>query len=269
MEISKFGGTWLTPEGLSELIGLVYESALEETQWQSLLDGMARFFPDTTLSVIGYNGDHVRIPYAVAGLRPPNYERIEENLQIEMTKIIEADPRILEHPLGFISDSRETWRGAFHQSTFYENVVRPMGFDHYLSLARGQREDIRQQPRTNSVVVMLPDEQREHPVLVDHVAVHPRRAHHGRLEGGHAHRNVRIVIRDPQSARASLAVHFLHLVAQHRGGAGIGKPQPPGAVSLQQPAPVQQAAPGGVGEQKVAVRVDHEHRQYQRVEETR
>lgn len=134
MEIANSGEVRLTPEGLSDLIGLVYESALEETQWQSLLDELARFFPFTTLSVIGYNGDHVRIPYAVAGIRPPNYERVEKNLQIEMTKIIEADPGILELPLGHISDSRETWKGAFHQSTFYENVVRPMGFDHYLSL---------------------------------------------------------------------------------------------------------------------------------------
>ncbi len=124
----------ISPQKLSELIGIVYDSALEDLQWQSLLDELIAMFPFTTISVIGFNGETTSVPYAVAGDKPPDYPEIEAALQIELTQMIANNPHVLDLPLGYISHSKETWRGAFHESSFYQNVVKPMGFDHYFSL---------------------------------------------------------------------------------------------------------------------------------------
>jgi len=50
-------GTGLSPEELSDLIGLVYDSAFEENQWKSLIDRLCALFPGTMACVYGYDGE--------------------------------------------------------------------------------------------------------------------------------------------------------------------------------------------------------------------
>ena len=49
----------LSPEDLSQLIGLVYDSAFEEVQWQSLLRKISQMYPGIGALAWGYEGDQM------------------------------------------------------------------------------------------------------------------------------------------------------------------------------------------------------------------
>ena len=58
----------LTPEELSDLIGLVYDSAFEDVQWQSLLTRLTEFFPGVGGIAFGVDQDIVHPAFARAGV---------------------------------------------------------------------------------------------------------------------------------------------------------------------------------------------------------
>ena len=57
----------LSPEDLSGLIGLVYDSAFEEVQWKSFLRRMCQMFPGIGAVAWGYEGDYMFPEYARGG----------------------------------------------------------------------------------------------------------------------------------------------------------------------------------------------------------
>ncbi len=56
----------LTPEELSDLIGLVYDSAFEEVQWKKLLTRIGQMFPGVGAVAWGYEGDMMLPEYVNA-----------------------------------------------------------------------------------------------------------------------------------------------------------------------------------------------------------
>lgn len=130
----------LTPEDLSGLIGLVYDSAFEEVQWKSFLHRMCQMFPGIGAVAWGYEGDYMFPEYARGGEEAifPKVALMEmrtltNQTTSEITKVI---------PSGYVSRTKLHFEEAeWRKSTIYREYLGPAGFCHSLHLKVGHNGD--------------------------------------------------------------------------------------------------------------------------------
>ncbi|MEM9911113.1 MAG: helix-turn-helix transcriptional regulator [Pseudomonadota bacterium] len=124
----------LSPEELSDLIDLVYDSAFEEVQWQSLLARICTFFPGVGGFAYGIDGDKIVPAFAKAGegtlllSKPiPLDLKTKEGLTC-------ADATALT-PNGYVGRTKVVFDEAeWVQSLVYRNHVSPAKFHHLLQM---------------------------------------------------------------------------------------------------------------------------------------
>lgn len=135
----------LTPEDLSALIGLVYDSAFEEVQWKSLIDRIAALFPGVGSVVYGIEGEMLL----------PEYTTSHRDIQV-FTEPVRMDFGLLDGksarevlaslPNGFLSRTRKfIAEEDYLKSGIYRNVLKPLGFRHAIHLkldGRGTRNGV-------------------------------------------------------------------------------------------------------------------------------
>lgn len=136
----------MSPEDLSDLIGLVYDSAFEDRPWQSLLDRISQIFPGLGANVFAYE-DKVALPeYAHTG---------EEGFYTQTTSVDLMDqglriPEYLNLPASnslFIADALRHMRNGFvarskhffHEDVWvkgelFKRMLAPGGFKHIIYL---------------------------------------------------------------------------------------------------------------------------------------
>ena len=123
----------LSPEDLSQLIGLVYDSAFEEVQWQSLLRKISQMYPGIGALAWGYEGDQMFPEYskgdhaqAFTEMVPLEVKTIQNRTTAEATKMT---------PNGFVIRTAEffdddEWRGT----KVYRDYLKPAGLCHTLQM---------------------------------------------------------------------------------------------------------------------------------------
>ncbi|WP_342069991.1 helix-turn-helix transcriptional regulator [Yoonia algicola] len=134
----------ISPEELSNLIGLTYDSAFEDPQWKSLIDRITQLFPGIGGIVYGTEGDTVLPEYAHSALS----QLFVEPFRIDFG--INGDPRpgvgFRDAPNGHVSHSREFMdEETFLATRLYQDLLRPVGFRHSVHLkldTRGERSAV-------------------------------------------------------------------------------------------------------------------------------
>lgn len=126
----------LTPEELSDLIGLTYDSAFEEQQWQSLLRRICGMFPGVGAVAYGYEGDTLLPEYAgtISGGLFTESLKIGLKVQNNMTAMTVAES-MQQTPRGFVTRSKLfVGHDEWLKSVIYQTVLKPAGFCHSLQM---------------------------------------------------------------------------------------------------------------------------------------
>ncbi|MDC0738550.1 LuxR C-terminal-related transcriptional regulator [Cognatishimia sp. SS12] len=122
-----------SPEELSELIGVVYDSAFEDVQWKGLLTTIRKMFPGVGALAWGYDGDTMLPEYVNAGQTPIFPSPFEFNMKNEIGETIaEAVKRT---PNGFVVRTKNYFPEAqLLNARCYTDFLQPMGFRNSLHL---------------------------------------------------------------------------------------------------------------------------------------
>ena len=124
----------LSPEELSDLIGLVYDSAFEEVQWQSLLTRLTELFPGVGAFAYGLDQETILPAFARAGASDRFFGKavtLDFKNKSEMTtaEAMELTPNgFVTRVLTFVDDD------AWVNSTAYREHFAPEGFHHSLQM---------------------------------------------------------------------------------------------------------------------------------------
>ncbi len=121
----------ISHEELSGLIGLIYESALEDPQWKRFLDRMGQLYPGIGALVYGHEGERMF----------PAYVQTQEFLSDEAEVDVftpDKQPALtatLRAPNGFIARSRtQVDQESYLRSNFYRRFIAPGGYRQFLNL---------------------------------------------------------------------------------------------------------------------------------------
>lgn len=131
----------ITHEELSDLIGIVYDSAFEDPQWKSLLQRLHRLFPEIGGCTVAWEGDTLQPPVVAVG---------GETLRF-WSEAIECAVRTLDNmgalesfrtaPNGFIGRTEAYFDDVqYRQSALYRASLGPSGYCHAQHLLLDQRD---------------------------------------------------------------------------------------------------------------------------------
>jgi DNA-binding CsgD family transcriptional regulator len=134
----------LNPEELSDLIGLVYDSALEPDQWRSLRDRICEMFPGYVSLTATFDGLRVVGSYSPTGFITPEAEHHYESLGsqghirgdvydgVDLSTVKRLNS---SESLGNVANSRD-WYGdaGYRETPAYRMFFGPAGYGHWTSL---------------------------------------------------------------------------------------------------------------------------------------
>ncbi|UWQ15129.1 helix-turn-helix transcriptional regulator [Aliiroseovarius sp. M344] len=131
---------------LSDLIGLVYDSALEKNQWQSLITRVTEMFPGFFGWTSSFHNEYWLGMYTADGFNDLLLERWdaertdEDRVFTEMPDELNDMRRVQrtrQKPvLGGILKSRDVFSDdELHSFNFYQQKMKPMGIGHWVGLA--------------------------------------------------------------------------------------------------------------------------------------
>ncbi len=122
-----------THEELSELIGVVYDSAFEEVQWKTLLTKISQMFPGVGALAWGYEGDTMLPEYASGSQTPIFPSSFEFNMKNDMGETI-ADS-VKRTPNGFVVRTKLYFPDhELLNSRCYTDYLKPLGLRNSLHL---------------------------------------------------------------------------------------------------------------------------------------
>lgn len=132
----------ISSEELSRLIGLIYESALESPQWKRFLDRMARLFPGTGAMVFGHEGERIFPAYVETGRIPEVLSTTGFEVDFLNKENVAGLTSMLRSPNGFVGRSKKYVDPvAYERSNFYQTLMRPYGYHHFMNLKLDSRND--------------------------------------------------------------------------------------------------------------------------------
>jgi len=124
----------LTPHEISDLIGAVYDSSMEQNQFQGLIEKLVGHFPDIAAMVIGQE-NLMLTPVYSATVDVPEQHQTPSSL-IESY----ADPTAAHHiayaraSAGYVDSSLKFIpRAAYEKSTVYQQNLKPLGLGQFIS----------------------------------------------------------------------------------------------------------------------------------------
>jgi DNA-binding CsgD family transcriptional regulator len=135
----------LSPEELSELIGLVYDSAFEEVQWQSLLSRICAYYPGVGGFAFGMDGDTIVPAFAISGIKE---DFLSQDITVDLkTKTgMTCTEATAQTPNGFVSRTKVFFdQDDYLRSSVYQDHLSPAGFHQMLQMKvdhNGQRSAI-------------------------------------------------------------------------------------------------------------------------------
>ena len=132
---------------LSDLIGVVYDSALEPRQWQMLLANLNQRFPGFMGAVYTQEGEKFIGMYSPDGFNTASREVYEKHTKDGKVHGISDEQndhrrellRRIDPKIGDVYYSREIFTDdEFRSSTAYKTVLEPAGIGHWVSLKFAQ-----------------------------------------------------------------------------------------------------------------------------------
>lgn len=137
---------YLSPEALSDLIGLVYDSAFDAQPWQSLLDRLTTLFPGIGANVYAYDENGILPEFTYSGgsafyCDPTPVDLMEQGLNIPdyldlatpASMAVAEGMRFMQN--GFVARTKAFFDEATWVKTpIYKEVLEPGGFKHALQM---------------------------------------------------------------------------------------------------------------------------------------
>ena len=131
---------------MSDLIGVVYDSALEQNQWQSLITRVTEMFPGFFGWTSSFHNEYWLGMYTADGfndllLERWDVERTEEDrvfseMPDELNDMRRVQRSRVLPSLGGILNSRQVFTDdELHSFEFYRQKMKPMGIGHWIGLA--------------------------------------------------------------------------------------------------------------------------------------
>lgn len=134
--------TTVSPERLSELIGVVYDSALSDRQWKRFMEVICEAFPGCAMTSMASDGDDRAWQYEHAGASPEEIAFVRERLHASNDLQRLYHRQFLALPAGFVARSRKFLGDeAFRATEVYREVLAPMGFGHFMQMKLGDAEE--------------------------------------------------------------------------------------------------------------------------------
>ena len=124
----------LSPEELSELIGLVYDSAFEEVQWQSLLSRICAYFSGVGGFAFGMDGDTIVPAFAKSGVKQ---EFLSQDIPVDLetTTGMNCTEATARTPNGYVSRTKVFFdQNDYVRSSVYRDHLSPAGFRQMLQM---------------------------------------------------------------------------------------------------------------------------------------
>jgi DNA-binding CsgD family transcriptional regulator len=132
-------------DDLSELIGLVYDSALEADQWAGLTQRIIKMFPGHVSMTITYEGARVVGAYTPGGFVSNRAQAIYDENVVEGRPLVakaestsdfqELHRRISTPSLGAVRSSRSVWsEEEFRNIPTYKMILEPAGLGHWSNI---------------------------------------------------------------------------------------------------------------------------------------
>ena len=120
-------------EELSELIGLIYDSAFERVQWQSLLRKISQMYPGVGTVAWGYEGS-VMFPEYSGGAREQIFTA-KVSIEMKINDNLTMSEAAQITPNGFVARSRVVFdEDEYLNSELYNKYLKPAGLCHCLQL---------------------------------------------------------------------------------------------------------------------------------------
>ena len=151
----------LEPDVLSDLIGLVYESATGEPQWQALIDRLADLFPGVSAQVVPYEGETFLPAFAQSRNTPvvPDGTAFD---RARLPRRLSDQPTAFASP-GYVSRTTEAFAEEdWLRTDVYRTFLAPAGCRHVISVNLGV-------VGTHGVLLTfpIPEDPRVHAVIHD------------------------------------------------------------------------------------------------------
>lgn len=125
-------------EALSELVGLVYESAVEEAQWRGLIDRLTALLPGTGGVLVHHDGTDFAVSYVGSQGGSPDGSSSEVWISRRRKS---ASASVCATPPGLIVSSARAWtEAAWSETSVHRERLAPNGFRHALLLSLGLEE---------------------------------------------------------------------------------------------------------------------------------
>ncbi|UWR21210.1 helix-turn-helix transcriptional regulator [Sulfitobacter sp. S190] len=122
-----------TPEELSDLIGLVYDSAFEQAQWHAFMTRICEMFPGVAAMVHGTIGDQQTVKFASAEI-----SQTLSRKPLQLTYAINGMPAAQAMPLtpnGFVARSKKfVVESEWRSSPMYIEFLQPAGLCHSIHI---------------------------------------------------------------------------------------------------------------------------------------
>jgi len=131
----------LSPEDLSDLIGVVYQSAFEERQWFTLMSRLTEIVPGVAGGVIPFDGMQI-VPSGIATENAPETLVTEPAvLDFATTTGVNALKAMLGNDKnGYVARSEKFFAPeVWEEATFFKNCLEPYGFYHLVNLILGSQ----------------------------------------------------------------------------------------------------------------------------------
>ena len=124
------------PDALSDLIGLVYESAMGEPQWQALIDRVAHLFPGVSAQVVPYEGETF-LPAFARSRNTPVVPGGAEFDRARLPRRLSDQPTSFASP-GYVSRTTEAFAEEdWLRTDVYRTFLAPAGCRHVISVNLG------------------------------------------------------------------------------------------------------------------------------------
>jgi DNA-binding CsgD family transcriptional regulator len=123
----------LSPEKLSELIGLVYDSAFEKDQWTSFLQKIGQMYPGVGAVAWGHDGNEMFPEYTGGASKPVFTGKLLLEMKVYDTLSVSEAAKMT--PNGFVARSKIIFDETdFLNSELYKKYLQPAGLRHSLQL---------------------------------------------------------------------------------------------------------------------------------------
>lgn len=136
--LSAASTTSLRPDAFSKLVGLIYDSAVEEPQWRGLIDRLIELFSGTGGVLVSHDGTDFAVSYVEP--RSGSAEGSGREVWISRRRKSASSDVCATLPGSIVSSARAWSEAAWSETSVHRQHLAPHGFRHALLLSLGSED---------------------------------------------------------------------------------------------------------------------------------